>query len=52
MEGWSVFIVAMSVRMLSMFYGSVLLTRIVGKNYWLSSGPHKERLLKTSKHIR
>ena len=32
--------VAMSVRMLSMFYGSVLLTRILGKSSWLSLGPH------------
>ena len=35
-----VFYVAMSVRMLSMFYGSVLLTRIVGKSSWLSLEPH------------
>ena len=40
MAGLSVFYVAMSVRMLSMFYGSVLLTRIVGKSSWLSLGPH------------
>ena len=40
MAGLSVFYVAMSVRMLSMFYRSVLLTRIVGKSSWLSLGPH------------
>ena len=40
MAGLSVFYVVMSVRILSMFYGSVLLTRIVGENSWLSSGPH------------
>ena len=32
MAGLSVFYVAMSARVLSMFYGSVLLTRIVGKS--------------------
>ena len=36
MAGLSVFYVAMSARVLSMFNGSVLLTRIVGKR----SGPH------------
>lgn len=30
---------------------SVLLTRIVGKSLWLSSGPYQERLLKTFNKI-
>ena len=34
-------------RVLSMFYGSVLFTRIRGKGLWLSLGPYQERLLKT-----
>ena len=32
--------VEMSVRVSSMSYGSVLLTRIVGKGLWLNSGPY------------
>ena len=40
MAGLSVFYVVMSVRVLSMFFSSVLLTRIVGKSSWLSSEPH------------
>ena len=37
MAGLSVLYVEMSVRVLSMFYGSVLLTRIVGRSSWLLS---------------
>ena len=40
MAGLSVFRVEMNVRVLSMFYGSVLLTRLRGKGLWLSSGPY------------
>ena len=43
MAGLSVVRVEMNVRVLSRFYGSVLLTRIRGKGLWLSLGPYKER---------
>ena len=40
MAGLSVFCVEMNVRVLSMFYGSVLFRRIRGKGLWLSLGPY------------
>ena len=40
MAGLSVFCVEMNVRVLSMFYGSVLFTGIRGKGLWLSLGPY------------
>ena len=40
MAGLSVFYVEMNMRVLSMFCGRVLFTRIRGKGLWLSLGPY------------